>query len=196
LSCVRPYELIVFFFQQSQYFSSDGTSASLIGHYSVIRHLCVEWPTRSLQFPQNFSGVAALQQRPLTIPPGSGNELLNRAVQINYQTARSQMSPVIFTQNRPATGGKDNTFPPSQLIDNRRFALTKTGLALNVENPRDLRACSTLYFMIRVKERPAQCIRQLTTDGTFSHRHKAYQKYVLHRHGTKCKARQERDEEI
>jgi hypothetical protein len=106
------------------------------------------------------------------------------------------MPPVIFTQNRPATGGKDNTFPLSQLIDNRRFALTKTGLALNVENPRDLRACSTLYFMIRVKERPAQCIRQLTTDGTFSHRHKAYQKYVLHRHGTKCKARQERDEEI
>src|SRR3989344_51053 len=101
-------------------------------------------------------------------------------MQIDHMSTEPKGNTVFSTHCRTAAGGKHHTIDIAKVCDHRLLTLTKSLLAFNIKDPRNICARTLLNLFIRVFERQPQLFSKQTPDGAFTSPHRANKDQIPH----------------
>src|SRR5882762_224429 len=102
-----------------------------------------------------------------------------KRMKVDDEAARSEMLAVAGVEHRAAPGSEDDVAHCGQLLDQLGLALSKTDLALYVEDNGNAHAGSRLNLAIGIVERLAEALGELAADGGLSGAHHAHQEKIV-----------------
>ncbi|GGB98413.1 hypothetical protein GCM10011352_25670 [Marinobacterium zhoushanense] len=91
-----------------------------------------------------------MQQRPVPVPRCAFKLLFDRRLEIHDKAARLKVVSIFWTQNRTASRSQYDPGLLRKLVDNRLFAITKSRLSFDIEDPGNISSGPLLNSLIRV----------------------------------------------
>lgn len=144
-----------------------------------VSHFAVERIALCEQFLELLHRVGDLQQRAVGIEAGALEQQARRGTKVHDGTALFQGGPILGAQHGSATGSHDQIGFVREFGNDLCLAITKTLLALDVENQRNPDAGARLDLVIRIDEGTLQAPCQLPADRGFPRAGHAYQENIV-----------------
>ena len=138
-----------------------------------VRDLLVQGIALAGEVLEACASIRRIQQRTLAVTREARKLRLDRRVEPDHETARTQHAPVRFAQHRTAAGGQHDAAAGRELGECRRLALAEAGLAFEIEDEADRGAGMRLDLMIEVVERHAEQLGDVTPDRRLAGAHRA-----------------------
>src|SRR5690606_40719768 len=104
---------------------------------------------------------------------------LDNIAQIDHEPAAPQVLAVVFIQDGATAGGQHDVVEFAQVTDGVALAHPEAGLALDIENPRDVGAGALLDDLVGVVKGQAQFVSEQATDSGLACSHGTDEKDVV-----------------
>ena len=122
--------------------------------------------------------VGAVQQGPVPPMPGTLELLIDRGRKVHNHTALREHPAVVLFDHGAAPGRQHDRVQARQAFDGLLFADPEAGLALLLENERDIHAGPGLDVGVAVVKGKAQHAREMAPHGGLTRAHGADEKDV------------------
>ena len=101
-------------------------------------------------------------------------------MQVHNPATGAQHLAVTVAHHRPAAGGDHHAVGGAEFGEHGLLALAETDLALDIEDPWDIRAAPLFDLLVGVLEREMQLLGEQAPDGALSSTHRADEDQVDH----------------
>src|SRR5262252_9817471 len=141
-----------------------------------VRGFGIERCTLCQQRDDTSAGIGRLQQRPRLVVAGAAGDFVGAGLQVDDETARTQIAAIVLAQDRAPAGRDDEPATLREFIEQRAFATPKAVLALDLEDRGDRDAAARLDLAIGIDEREGERTREQASDGRLACAHHSDEK--------------------
>jgi hypothetical protein len=161
-----------------EYEVHGAADAAAIGVHGDVGDLAIQGFARGQQFLHARARIIGPQQRPVLGFAGTRQDPVDRGLEVDDRAMAIEIVPVVGVEHRPAAGRKHDAVPSRQFPDDSPFAAPEAGLALDIEDPRDIGPAALLDDMVAVDEFQTECAREVTPDRRLADTHRTDQEDI------------------
>ena len=124
------------------------------------------------------TGVRCLQQRAVAVVARAVPEFVDARSQVDHGATGVERCTVRRIEHGAAAGCEDHTAQSREFVDHCRLAGTESGLALDIEDDRNLDARACLDLVVGVEEGEAETLREQLADRRLAGAHETHEEDV------------------
>src|SRR5690606_33798271 len=159
--------------------AGDGVDAAAVGLDDEIGDLAVERLAHGHELREHLLARPVLEQGTLASAIGALELLPDAGVQVDDEAARAEAAAAVGVEDGAAAGREDDALPLGELVDHCRLAAAEAGLALFLEDERDVDARAPLDLLVAVDEVEVEQLRELPPHRGLARAHRSYEEQVL-----------------
>ena len=135
------------------------------------------------EFGKPLPRIGALEKGTARVGTGARREAFQWRIEVDHDAPLGEPAAVGFPQNDAAAGGDNDAPPLGEFLDDRFLAVTKFLLALDIEDPWNVRPGAFLDHAVAVDEVELQGLGEVPADCGLAGRHHPDEKDVAVGHG-------------